>query len=186
MGRLSIYTDGSTLKNGKKGATGGIGIYIEELDIRYHECFKISPITNNRCELTAILRGLELVEKAYIESENKNGNRTESENKNGNGCRYENEIIVITDSQYSIGCLTKWVKQWEKNGWKTSKQTPVENQDIIKPLLVLFRKMNVKIIHEYAHKTEPLNIDKQSITYKRWYGNNEADRLSNIGRELGE
>ena len=46
--------------------------------------------TNNKAELTAILRALELCSKNKI---------------------YE-QIIIYTDSDYSIKCITVWYPQW--------------------------------------------------------------------------
>ena len=37
-------------------------------------------------------------------------------------------ILIHTDSQFLINCVTKWMKGWIKNGWKTAKGEPVKNQ----------------------------------------------------------
>jgi ribonuclease HI len=62
--------------------------------------------TNQRAELTAILRALQLVHKTQ-------------------------DIEIITDSNYSINCSTVWYKTWYKNGWKTSTNGEVVNKDIV-------------------------------------------------------
>jgi ribonuclease HI len=63
------------------------------------------PQTNQRAELTAILRALETIDLAQ-------------------------DVEVRTDSKYSIQCVTEWYINWEKNGWKTQ-SGPVKNQDLV-------------------------------------------------------
>jgi ribonuclease HI len=61
--------------------------------------------TNQRAELTAILRALETVDLAQ-------------------------DLEIRTDSKYSIQCVTEWYINWERNGWKT-RAGPVKNQDLV-------------------------------------------------------
>ena len=61
--------------------------------------------TNNRMELTAAVRGLQALNEP---------------------CQVE----IITDSEYVKNGITRWIKNWKRNGWKTSAQTPVLNQDL--------------------------------------------------------
>jgi ribonuclease HI len=41
-------------------------------------------------------------------------------------------IQIITDSKYVIGCYSQWFRNWIRNGWKNAKGLPVENQSLIK------------------------------------------------------
>lgn len=66
--------------------------------------------TNQRAELTAILRALEIVPR----------NR---------------DVSIITDSRYAIDCVTLWYINWRKNGWKNSSGKPVENKDLVENIL---------------------------------------------------
>ena len=61
--------------------------------------------TNNRMELTAAVRGLQ----ALLEP-----------------C----EVEIVTDSEYVKNGITRWIKNWKRNGWKTSAMQPVVNQDL--------------------------------------------------------
>ena len=79
-------------------------------DRNVSETLQGSRQTNQRAELTAILRALELVPM----------------NRN---------VIIITDSQYAIDCVEVWSKNWSTNGWKTSAGKAVENKDIIENIL---------------------------------------------------
>lgn len=49
-------------------------------------------------------------------------------------------MLIHTDSKYSIQCLTDWFIKWEKNGWKSSTGRPVENKDLVEPILVRIRE----------------------------------------------
>lgn len=42
-----------------------------------------------------------------------------------------NNIVIATDSQYTVDYLTDWVYRWENNGWANSKGKKVINADLI-------------------------------------------------------
>jgi ribonuclease HI len=47
----------------------------------------------------------------------------------------ESEVLVIqTDSAYVIGVFTQWLDAWRRKGMRTSRNTPVENQDLIEAI----------------------------------------------------
>lgn len=142
---LIIYTDGACTNNGKINAKAGIGIYIENM---YNISEKIKgKQTNQRAELYAILKALQLI---IIKN-------------------YTN-IIIYTDSQYSINCITKWVKNWVKNEWHDKNHKPVKNKDLIEPIYNIC-KINSHIIfkHILAHTNKQ---DEHSL------GNSKADLLA--------
>lgn len=62
--------------------------------------------TNQRAELTAIQRALEIAPKDW-------------------------DVLIVTDSNYSINCCTTWYQKWQKNDWKASTGTPVANKDLV-------------------------------------------------------
>ncbi len=70
------------------------------------EALKGSKQTNQRAELTAIQRALDIAPR-------------------------HRDVTIYTDSKYSIDCVTNWYRNWEKNGWMNSKGKPVENKDIV-------------------------------------------------------
>ena len=52
-------------------------------------------------------------------------------------------ITLHTDSEYLINCVTKWVKNWKRKGWKKADGNPVQNQDLLEILDELnTRKVN--------------------------------------------
>ena len=104
---LRVYTDGSSLRNGTPGARAGVGVYFGPRDPRnVSEALRGSRQTNQRAELTAVLRALEITPR-------------------------HRDVTIYTDSQYSIKCVTDWYKNWVKNGWKNAAGKSVENKDLI-------------------------------------------------------
>ncbi|KAJ8061797.1 hypothetical protein OCU04_009591 [Sclerotinia nivalis] len=107
---IKVWTDGSSRGNGKAGAVAGYGVFFGDGDERNISApLEGTPQTNQRAELTAALRALEIVP-------------------------LDKPIEIITDSNYTINCATVWYKSWEKNGWKTSTGKPVMNEDLVKSI----------------------------------------------------
>jgi ribonuclease HI len=44
------------------------------------------------------------------------------------------KIVIATDSNIIIGGITGWISKWQRNGWLTSKNTPVKHQDLWREL----------------------------------------------------
>ena len=85
----TIYTDGATSDNGREGARGGWAwILLDEDRIILEESGHLDNTTNNICELTAIIKACETVEK--IIDKNK-------------------KVIVYSDSAYAINGLNDWI-----------------------------------------------------------------------------
>ena len=61
--------------------------------------------TNNRMELTAVIRALESLRRPV-------------------------SARVFTDSQYVRRGITEWVAAWKARGWLTADRKPVKNQDL--------------------------------------------------------
>lgn len=141
---IRIHTDGSSLGNGTAGAFAGIGVYFGPGDKRnVSETLPGSRQTNQRAELTAILKALEIVPR----------NR---------------HVLIITDSRYAIDCVTTWYINWRKNGWKTSAGKAVENKDIVENVLVKIEernKLHVQTNFEWikGHANHPGNVEADKL-----------------------
>ncbi|KAF4335531.1 ribonuclease H1 [Fusarium beomiforme] len=110
-GLLKIYTDGSSLANGQAGSRAGLGVYFGHNDKRnLAERLPGEPQTNQRAELMAMLRALEIAPLTQ-------------------------GVQIWSDSQYSIKCVTQWAINWERKDWKTASGDEVKNQDIIRDVL---------------------------------------------------
>lgn len=106
--------------------------------------------TNQRAELTAILRALEVVTP------------------------YQ-PVRVVTDSQYSINCVTVWSRSWERKGWKTATGEDVKNQDLVKAI-----RERVKEREEAGTETAFEWVKGHSKNV----GNEAADRLAVAGSSM--
>ena len=142
-----VYTDGSCINNGSKKALSGYGIYFGENDVR-NVSNKILGIkhTNNIAELTAIIESINII-NSTIDNHYK--------------------IALVTDSVYSIRCITSYGYENSKNNWKND----IPNKELVKKAYELYNNQsNIKVYHIDAHTT---NTDIHSI------GNYNADKLAN-------
>lgn len=168
---LYIFCDGGTKNNGSKNAKGGYSVFFpDELYSIFNVTKIIKEPTNNICELRAI----------------KNIFKTISENPD---LFKEKNVIICTDSQYSINCLTKWHTGWSKNGWKTAKGQEVKNKELLQQILKysdVLGQGNIQITfkHIYSHQKEPFN--KKSLDYYMWYYNKIVDENINKALLLNE
>lgn len=168
---LYVFTDGATSENGKENAVGGIGVHFttenikEQLDIK-DICERYSDpnhtVTNNRCELLAILRAFESIYKQKL-------------------YKQYDSICIYSDSNLCVQSLNEWILKWKKCNWKTASNTPVKNQDLIKPI-DSYRALcpNVLLKHCRAHQKEPK--DKKGWNWFLWYNNALVDSLAVDGK----
>ncbi len=106
----SIYTDGACTGN---PGPGGWGVVVYFSDGTIHEIGDgASHTTNNKMEMQAAIAALQFF---------KQSGQTEP-------------ITLNTDSEYLINCVTKWVKNWKKKGWKKTDGNPVQNQELLETL----------------------------------------------------
>ena len=100
--KIKIYTDEACSGNPGKG---GWGALIQENDNEKKLSGSELNTTNNRMELTAVIKALEHYDEAR-------------------------EIEVFTDSKYVMQGITEWIKNWKNNHWKTSQKKDVKNKDL--------------------------------------------------------
>ena len=164
-----VFTDGSTVDNGRPNAKGGIGCYFPRFkcwDVA--EPFYLSPVTNIRCELMAAIRAI----NSYLYGHTDVLKR--------------GKLLIYTDNQYMINCMNKWIHSWMKRGWKTSDGKAVKNQDLLKWLYNLVNNnMGCEIKFEFvrAHTNEPA---KSSSSDSTWDGNDIADKNAKNGMCLSQ
>ena len=114
--KIKIYTDVACSGNPGKG---GWGALIQENDNEKKLSGSELNTTNNRMELTAVIRALEHYDEAK-------------------------EIEVFTDSKYVMQGITEWIKNWKTNHWKTSQKKDVKNKDLWVLLDTVSAKHDVK------------------------------------------
>jgi ribonuclease HI len=99
---VEIATDGACKGNPGRGGWGALlRMGTVEKELSGGE----PHTTNNRMELMAAIQGLKALNKP---------------------CR----VKLSTDSRYVMDGLTKWIKGWQRNGWKTADKKPVKNSDL--------------------------------------------------------
>ena len=129
---LSIFTDGACLHNGKKNAKASWAVVIPshpEFDTGARLEGKLQ--TNNRAELTAIIEAYRIADLI-----------------DATGLK---QLKVYTDSELAINSLTKWLKGWKRNGWKTKDRQDVSNKDLLEKLDWLMAKRKTVFQHVRAH-----------------------------------
>ncbi len=105
-----IYTDGAC--SGNPGPGGWAGVIIKKDQI-YEISGFVDRTTNQRMELLAAIKALDSLNKS-------------------------SKVVLNTDSAYLVRAFTeKWLDNWKRNGWVTSQDKPVKNQDLWKKLLKL-------------------------------------------------
>jgi ribonuclease HI len=106
---IEIYTDGACRGNpGPGGWAALLKMGAREREISGAE----SLTTNNRMELTAVIRALEALKRPV-------------------------RARLYTDSEYVRRGITEWLSAWQARGWRTADRKPVKNQDLWQQLAQL-------------------------------------------------
>jgi ribonuclease HI len=127
--RIDIFTDGACSGNPGPGGWGAIlrsGTHEKELSGGE------GATTNNRMELTAVIKGLEALKKS-------------------------SPVKIHTDSRYVMDGATKWLKRWKANSWKTADKKPVKNDDLWRTLDALLAYHTVSWTWVEGHSGHPEN-----------------------------
>ncbi len=99
---VEIYTDGACRGN---PGPGGWAATLSFGDSHKELAGAEASTTNNRMELTAVIRALEALKRPV-------------------------QARVYTDSEYVRRGILEWVHDWKARGWRTSARKPVKNQDL--------------------------------------------------------
>ena len=99
---VRVYTDGSCKGNPGPGGWGAV-LRTEKGETELFGGER--QTTNNRMELTAVIRALEALE-------------------------HSSTVEVYTDSQYVQKGISEWLADWKRRGWRTADKKPVKNVDL--------------------------------------------------------
>jgi hypothetical protein len=78
------------------------------------------------------------------------------------------DLVLYTDSDYSINCLTKWLSGWVSRKWKTAEGKDVLHQDLIKDTSSRLAKFKShRFIHVRAHTGGEDDLSKQNDVVDR-------------------
>lgn len=144
MKQVQICTDGAC--SGNPGPGGWAAI------LRFKSQEKVlsggdPSTTNNRMELTAVIRALEVLKEP---------------------CAVE----LKSDSKYVIDGLSKgWAKSWQKRGWRKKDGTPALNPDLWARLLDLADRHDVTCVWVRGHAKDADNerCDRLAVAESRKY-----------------
>jgi len=103
---VEIFTDGACKGN---PGPGGWGVVLRFNGKEKELCGGEAATTNNRMELTAVIRGLEALTRP-------------------------SRVRVYTDSQYVQKGISEWIHSWKRRGWLTADKKPVKNEDLWREL----------------------------------------------------
>jgi ribonuclease HI len=134
MKQIFIYADGACRGN---PGPGGYGVLL-----KYNDRFGKLTIkeikgaekdtTNNKMELTAAIKGLKTLKEPC-------------------------HATIVSDSNYLIHGMTKWVYAWLKKGWKTSDKMPVKNRELWEELINLSKRHRIEWKWIKGHNGHPEN-----------------------------
>jgi len=99
---VEIYTDGACRGN---PGPGGWGVLLRARGAEKELHGADRATTNNRMELTAVIRALEALKRP-------------------------SEVRLYTDSQYVQKGISQWIGDWKRRGWRTAAKKPVKNEDL--------------------------------------------------------
>ena len=138
MKKIYMYTDGACRGNPGPGGWGTI--------LRYKDNERVlsggeANTTNNRMELTAVIKGLESLKTKC-------------------------DVEIYSDSKYIIDAITLgWANKWRANNWYRNNKDKALNQDLWERLLDLIEVNQVKFIWVKGHSGHPENerCDKLAV-----------------------
>ena len=99
---IEIYTDGACRGN---PGPGGWAALLRKGEHEREISGAEALTTNNRMELTAVIRALEALRRPV-------------------------QARVYTDSEYVRRGISEWLPAWKARGWRTAERKPVKNQDL--------------------------------------------------------
>lgn len=136
---VHLFTDGAC--SGNPGP-GGWGCILRHLPTgKEKELSGSEPqTTNNRMELMAVIQGLRQLNRPC-------------------------GVLVVSDSQYVLNGLEKWMKGWKSKGWRLSDGKPVKNQDLWMELdeLKSRHSLTFQYVHGHAGHEENERCDQMAV-----------------------
>ena len=141
MKTVTLYTDGAC--SGNPGP-GGWGAILEYEGHRKELSGGEENTTNNRMELTAVIRGLEALKESCV-------------------------VELYSDSKYVIDALEKgWAWGWKKKGWVKSDKKPALNPDLWEQLLILTQRHEMHYHWVKGHAETELNNRCDELAVMEW------------------
>jgi ribonuclease HI len=135
---VEIFTDGSCRGN---PGPGGWGAILRSGSTEKELFGGEAATTNNKMELTAVIRALEAL-------------------------RQPSKVSLYTDSQYVQKGISEWIHGWKRNGWKTADKKPVKNKELWVELDELRKKHDIEWHWVKGHAGHPENERADQLANK--------------------
>lgn len=136
--KVTVYCDGACFPN---PGTGGWAAILLSGKFRKEISGKVEEATSNKMELFAAIKALEILKQP-------------------------SEVKIFTDSMYLRNGMSKWIFNWQANGWKTSNGKPVKNQELWKRLYDLAVKHHVNWKWIKGHNGNKYNEEADYLANK--------------------
>ena len=160
---IELYVDGACRGNGQIiNAPSGIGVVLlipDKQPIYLKEKLNFNPNTNNKAEIFAVIRGLELLFKYYSPFD-----KSEF---------VKDKLTIYSDSAYIVNGITNWINGWRDNNWMNSKKEPVKNKELWEYL--------DKRVHFFEQDFDIEFVKVKGHSGNKW--NEKCDRLANEAME---
>ena len=141
MKTVTLYTDGAC--SGNPGP-GGWGCILEYNGVQKELSGGEAETTNNRMELTAVIKGLEALKESCI-------------------------VELYSDSKYVIDALEKgWAVSWQQKGWRKADKKPALNPDLWERLLELGERHTLRYHWVKGHADNPMNNRCDEMAVMEW------------------
>ncbi len=128
--KITLYTDGSCIGNPGPGGYAFILIYG---DLKKEFSGYEPNTTNNRMELTAVIKGLNQIKEPC-------------------------DVTIYTDSAYVLNAFEQnWIVNWQLKGWRTANKKDVLNKDLWLQLLDAMERHTVHWVKVKGHTDNELN-----------------------------
>jgi len=137
---VRVFTDGACSNNGKVGAKASWACWFPEHPNISKSGHVIEQQTNQRGELTAIQKAVEISLTSFDPA--------------------ETNLLIFTDSMYSKNCLTQWLPNWIRKDWKNTQGAPVAHRDIIEKTatsLSKFRSFSISYVKAHTGSSDDLS-----------------------------
>ena len=154
---IEAATDGACSGNPGKGGWGGLILFDDgsELEIGGFE----KNTTNNRMELMAAIKTLEKLKQFKLKKNFK----------------------LRTDSKYLIDGYSSWIKNWKKNGWRTSTGKPVQNLDLWQKIDGLrINEVSMEFVKGHSGDKYNERVDAIATNYSKGIDKVENNKKANI------
>jgi ribonuclease HI len=123
VSKVEVYADGACKGN---PGPGGWGVWLSYAGKEKELCGGEPLTTNNRMELTAVIRALEALNRQC-------------------------QVRVHTDSTYVHKGISEWIRSWKARGWRTADKKPVKNDDLWRRLDELAQQHEIEWVWVKGH-----------------------------------